>query len=304
MLVAVATPRNLPCTNTPLFQIYSSGNPTNGVNAIYDTRIHLEVRTSGGRFTLYETSLCQLPFMEDVVDRGIEPFSSDVLLGYEMQDVQLLCCDSNSDFLWAVPAPALQHMIASINDEFELIAWWEFTRNRPKAKETAVYTSLQTVPLVFSDPDTVNGLKETLRGNTHSVYLNATFPKYLRIPASGDVHDLQDGPNTDVLSGNLTLQSSHGQSWWSFIRSNASEADGCGRGDGPLAITVSEEVPSKFSSLIIVSCSRFRRLYAQFMLSVCSRNIWGHPQQIQYMESIYHFRSGCWALHQVAVCRC
>jgi hypothetical protein len=49
------------------------------------------------------------------------------------------------------------------------------------------------------------------------------------------------------VSGNLTLNKERGQSWWSFLRDNPSEGDGCGRKMGPIAYVVSEEVPpSKF----------------------------------------------------------
>ena len=45
------------------------------------------------------------------------------------------------------------------------------------------------------------------------------------------------------VAGNLTLNREGGQMWWSFLRDNPSKTDGCAMSLGPIAFTVSEEVP-------------------------------------------------------------
>ncbi len=45
------------------------------------------------------------------------------------------------------------------------------------------------------------------------------------------------------ISGKLTLNRDGNQAWWSFLRDGAAKGDGCNSVLGPMAVTVSEEVP-------------------------------------------------------------
>lgn len=65
------------------------------------------------------------------------------------------------------------------------------------------------------------------------------------------------------MSGNLTLNKGV-YSWWSFTRDDAFKGDGCGNAKGPVAFTVSEEVPSKSYSCWQVS--RELRYWSQSLL--------------------------------------
>jgi hypothetical protein len=46
-----------------------------------------------------------------------------------------------------------------------------------------------------------------------------------------------------IISGKLMLNKDGNQAWWSFLRDGASKGDGCNSVLGPMAVTVSEEVP-------------------------------------------------------------
>jgi hypothetical protein len=70
------------------------------------------------------------------------------------------------------------------------------------------------------------------------------------------------------ISGKLMLNKDGNQAWWSFLRDGASKGDGCNSVLGPMAVTVSEEVPPK--GLIGETLSKFSiwSLYITFVLAV------------------------------------
>jgi hypothetical protein len=71
-----------------------------------------------------------------------------------------------------------------------------------------------------------------------------------------------------TISGKLTLNKDGNQAWWSFLRDGAAKGDGCNSVLGPMAVTVSEEVPPK--GLIGETLSKFSiwSLYITFVLAV------------------------------------
>ncbi|KAH7277309.1 hypothetical protein KP509_39G044800 [Ceratopteris richardii] len=232
--------------------IYSSGNPTNFANPVLDVHVQIELNTRNGRFNLYHTSLCTIYSMEDLADSGAN--SDSHLEDYDLDDVQLICCESNADRLWLVPPPTLQALLDSIQNDFSVIAEWSFYRQRPKTKELALFTNESSSVSVYFDAST----------NTTGLSVSNLHPQYFRISSTGEVYMLEG--TTEVVSGNLSLIQGP-QSWWNFLRSNSSNSGSCGTLNGPFAIIVSEEVPQ---GLIGDTLSKFSitSLYITFVLAV------------------------------------
>ena len=167
-------------------QIYSSGNPTNTPNLVMDVHAGISVKTAGGVFKLYETGLCHNHTMPDT------KYSDDhraFLTGYEPRDVQVICCEPDGASLWLIPPATLKSLIHSIDlDDLVFSSWWDFHRERPKEKELASYP-LQPQQTMNVLPDQ---LKAVLNGSSDSIYIENLYPRYFRVPGSGDVHRLEN----------------------------------------------------------------------------------------------------------------
>jgi hypothetical protein len=183
--------RHLTKSCLSFFQIYSSGNPTNIVNKINDVRTHVEVKTGSGRFTLFETGLCQVPFFEELPEAGRSDASFyNFVSSYESREVQIICCQEDAQSQWMIPPPTMRNLLDSIDDEFTIQTRWEFNRNRPKGKEVAVY--LTDRPVAMNATLVAQHFKKVLDGNQSSVYIPNMYPRYFRVPGSGDVRTLDD----------------------------------------------------------------------------------------------------------------
>ncbi|KAJ7571313.1 hypothetical protein O6H91_01G159100 [Diphasiastrum complanatum] len=277
--------------------MYSSGNPTNIVNQILEVHTQIHVKAGGGSFSLYETRLCELPFMEEVRRSGFDLDPNGILASYDIKDIQLICCQADADILWLIPPPTLQRMINLLDESSIIKSKWDFYRERPKTKETATY--LQEI----SDSTIGPQLQEVLKG-THSTFsIPDMYPRYFRVTGAGEARQLE-GTKVEMESGNLTLNQGK-QPWWSFVRNNATKQDGCGNMTGPLAIAVSEEVPkgligdtlSKFSiwSLYItfvMAVGRFIRLQcADLRMRIPYENLPSCDRLLAICEDIYAARA-------------
>ncbi|XP_028547875.1 piezo-type mechanosensitive ion channel homolog isoform X2 [Dendrobium catenatum] len=231
--------------------MYSSGNPTNIANPIKDVSVHIDIKATGGRLTPFQTALCEiLPY------QSLELFDKHYLETFNVQDIQLICCQSDSSTMWLVPPVVQQRYIRSLNGTLDFIFTWVFMRERPKGKEAVKYESF-----VEQSPD---DLKQVLNGTEKSIrFLNA-YPRYFRVTSSGEVRRLEQ---TDIsVSGDLFLN--HGSpSWWSFHDANALRKMECEGMSGPLAIVVSEETPQ---GILGETLSKFSiwSLYITFVLAV------------------------------------
>lgn len=170
---------------TFVVQIYSNGNPTNMVNPITDVRAGVEVKTGGGKFTLFETGLCQ-PY-------SIETYPADAmafLTSYDTHDAQIICCEPDAATLWLIPPRTLQSLIDSIDDkDLVFFAWWQFNRERPKGKEVATWS--ENVPNFDNDLFGVGSkLRAVLNGTLGSVNIPGLYPRYFYVPGSGDAREL------------------------------------------------------------------------------------------------------------------
>ena len=159
--------------------MYSSGNPTNYANPIVDVHVRIDLNSGSGKFTLYKTSLCRIFPLEELVTSGIrlDPHLQD----YELRDVQLICCEADADNLWLVPPPTLKKLTNLIKEESSIIARWEFTRQRPKTKEVALFIN-QTSGFY---------LEQDSNETATALHIPALHPQYFRVTSAGDVRMLE-----------------------------------------------------------------------------------------------------------------
>ncbi|XP_010242544.1 PREDICTED: piezo-type mechanosensitive ion channel homolog isoform X2 [Nelumbo nucifera] len=239
--------------------MYSSGNPTNIANPIKDASVQIDVKTAGGRLTLYHTTLCErLPWDQLDVDVNLDPHG--FLDTYNKNDIQLICCQSDASTLWLVPPVVQARFIQSLNKNMKIIFSWVFTRDRPKGKEVVKYDP----PIQKQDLPEPSEVKAVLNGTANSFRIYNIYPRYFRVTGSGDVRLLEQEVN--LVSGDLTIN--HGSpDWWSFYDVNASDVGGCGGLTGPVAIIVSEETPQ---GILGETLSKFSiwGLYITFVLAV------------------------------------
>jgi len=152
-----------------------------------DVHAGIAVKTAGGVFKLYETSLCH--------DHTVEALPTAVA-GYYPRDVQVICCEPDGAYLWLIPPATLKNLIRSI-DSHDLLfsSWWNFHRDRPKEKELTSFEPVQKEMNVLPDL-----LKAVLNGTSDSIYIENLYPLYMRVPGPGEVHQLE---NADVKSLHL-----------------------------------------------------------------------------------------------------
>jgi len=166
--------------------MYSSGNPTNIANPVKDASVQVEIKTAGGRLTLFETTLCEkLPW-----DAGrhahLDPHG--YLTPYDEKDIQLICCQADAISLWLVPPVVQGRLIESLGSSMNVIFSWHFTRDRPKGKEVVKYE------LVVEDrySPKVEKVVEVLNGTASSLDIYNIYPRYFRVTGSGDVRLLEE----------------------------------------------------------------------------------------------------------------
>ncbi|CAJ2631584.1 unnamed protein product [Trifolium pratense] len=239
--------------------MYSSGNPTNIANPIKDASARVYISTSSGKLTLFETTLCEKISWENLEARtSLDP--QGYLSAYDENDIQLICCQSDASTLWLVPPVVQARFMKSLRWNMDITFSWEFTRDRPKGKEVVKYElkiQEQDLPTSYEVTNVFNGTS-----NGFSVF--NIYPRYFRVTGSGDVRSLEQ--SVELVSGDLVLNRGDPQ-WWSFYDLDISDAHGCGKFSGPMAIIVSEETPQ---GIIGETLSKFSiwGLYITFVLAV------------------------------------
>lgn len=162
--------------------MYSSGNPTNIANPINDASVQFDIRTGGGRLTLYQTTLCEkLSWVQLNANFYLDPH--DYLESYNVNDIQLICCQADASTLWLVPDLVQRRFIQSLNSSMDMRFSWVLTRDRPKGKETVKYER-SVDPSDLPEPSEV---ELVLNGSISSFRVHNILPRYFRVTGSGEV---------------------------------------------------------------------------------------------------------------------
>ncbi|TKY61454.1 Piezo-type mechanosensitive ion channel-like [Spatholobus suberectus] len=239
--------------------MYSSGNPTNIANPIKDASARVDIKTSSGRLTLFETTLCEKISWEKLeACRSLDP--QGYLSAYNEKDIQLICCQSDASTLWLVLPIVQARFIKSLRWNMDITFSWEFIRDRPKGKEAVNYElTIQEQDLPKSSEVT-----KVFNGTSNSFTVFNIYPRYFRVIGSGDVRSLEQ--SVELVSGALVLNRGDPE-WWSFYDFDILGSHGCGKFPGPMAIIVSEETPQ---GIIGDTLSEFSiwGLYITFVLAV------------------------------------
>ncbi|KAK7284316.1 hypothetical protein RJT34_19061 [Clitoria ternatea] len=239
--------------------IYSSGNPTNIANPIKDASARVDIKTSSGRLTLFETTLCETISWENLeVRSNLDP--QGYLWAYNEKDIQLICCQSDASTLWFVPPIVQARFTKSLKWDMDITFSWEFIRDRPKGKEIVKYElTIQEQDLPRSSEVT-----KVFNGTSNSFTVFNIYPRYFRVTGSGDVRSIEQ--SVELASGDLVLNRGDPE-WWSFYDHDILGVHGCGKFPGPMAIIVSEETPQ---GIIGETLSKFSiwGLYITFVLAV------------------------------------
>ncbi|KAD3068641.1 hypothetical protein R6Q59_017338 [Mikania micrantha] len=277
--------------------MYSSGNPTNIANPINDASIQFDIKTDGGRLMLYQTTLCSITPWTDF-DSSVDLDPHGYLESYNVNDIQLICCQADSTNLWLVPNVIQTRFSQSIDENMVMKFSWILTRDRPKDKEVVKFGQ----NLDPSDLPNPSEVKQVLEGSSNSFRVNSTYPRYFRVTGSGEVR-IFDQEATGV-DGVLFLNREESQ-WWSFIDISLLNTSVCGDLMGPMAIVVSEETPqgilgetlSKFSIwglyiTFVLAVGRFIRLQcSDLRMRIPFENLPSCDRLIAICEDIYAARA-------------
>ncbi|KAL8513510.1 hypothetical protein ACS0TY_012829 [Phlomoides rotata] len=235
--------------------MYSSGNPTNIANPINDARFQFDIKTSGGKLTLYQTTLCErIPWNSLNAD---DP--EHYLDLYNVADIQLICCQADASTLWLVPDVVQKQFIQSLYSDMDMKFSWLLTRDRPKGKETVKYE----YNVDRSNLPTPSEVEGVLNGSFSSFRVNNIYPRFLRVTGSGEVRtfDQVNDVNADLVLHTETYK------WWSFVDVNPLNGYSCQGVSGPMAVVVSEETPQGFLGETLSKFSIWG-LYITFVLAV------------------------------------
>ncbi|XP_024017344.1 piezo-type mechanosensitive ion channel homolog [Morus notabilis] len=278
--------------------MYSSGNPTNIANPIKDATVQVDIKTVIGKLTLYQTTLCEKLSWDDLgSDINLAPIVS--LDTYNKNDVQLICCQAESNTLWLVPDPVQTRFIQSLDSDvtMDISFTWVLFRDRPKGKE--VVKNVWNV-----DPQDLPeraDVQKVLNGSTKSFKIKNAYPRCFRVTGSGEIRQLED----PSVTGNLVMNQANNQ-WWSFHDIDASNFKGCEALTGPIAVIVSEETPptgilgdtlSKFSIwglyiTFVLAVGRFIRLQcSDLRMRIPFENLPSCDRLIAICEDIYAARA-------------
>ncbi|CAL5353858.1 unnamed protein product [Camellia sinensis] len=246
--------------------MYSSGNPTNIANPIKDASFQLDIKTSGGRLTLFRTTLCERISWDKLKTvANLDPHG--YLDIYDKSDIQVICCQPNASILWLVPDVVINRFIQSINGSMDIIFTWVLSRDRPKGKELVKYEN----PVDPSNISNQSEVEEVLRGSTNNFSIANIYPRYFRVTGSGDVRlfepEFCHGQcDENLVSADLVIHRGSPE-WWAFHDINPLNVSECEGLEGPTAIIVSEETPQ---GIIGETLSQFSiwGLYITFVLAV------------------------------------
>lgn len=167
--------------------MYSSGNPTNIANPIKDASVRIDINTVGGRLILFETTLCEKLSWNEL-DTNTKMDTHGYLRTYNEQDIQLICCQADASSLWLVPPVVQARYMNSLQRSMDIIFSWQFTRDRPKGKESVKYE------LTVQDQDLPkpSEVMEVLNGTANSFTIYNMYPRYFRVTGSGEVRFLEN----------------------------------------------------------------------------------------------------------------
>lgn len=161
--------------------MYSSGNPTNIANPINDASFQFDIKTTGGRLILYETTLCEIVPWDKVKSADLDP--QNYLDLYNVNDIQLICCQADASTLWLVPPVVQKQFSQSLYGEMEMKFTWILTRDRPKGKERVKYDK-SVDPSNLPKPSDVEAV---LNGSSSSFRVYDIYPRIFRVTGSGEV---------------------------------------------------------------------------------------------------------------------
>lgn len=179
--------------------MYSSGNPTNIANPINDASVQLHIKTPGGRLMLYETTLCAItPWNVLETSTNLDPYN--YLDSYNVDDIQMICCQADAISWWLAPDIIQRRFIKSLDMAMDMKFSWVLTRDRPKNKEVVKFE--QTIQR--SDLPKSSELEKVLNGSSNSFRINNTYPRYFRVTGSGDVRVFDQKVHASYVS-NLSL---------------------------------------------------------------------------------------------------
>uniref|UniRef100_A0A803MX47 Piezo non-specific cation channel R-Ras-binding domain-containing protein n=1 Tax=Chenopodium quinoa TaxID=63459 RepID=A0A803MX47_CHEQI len=292
------------CTTTSLtmydwLKMYSSGNPTNIANPVRDVSVQVDIKTNGGRLTLYQTTLCEKLEWENVKNKDdLDP--QGLLTTYDMNDIQLICCQADASTLWLVPEVVQKRFTESLNvgRDMHIIFSWVLTRDRPKGKEVVKYE--RDVDNA-SDLPKRSELQSVFNGSMNSFRVKNIFPRFFRVTGSGDVRPFEPELKVDA---DLVINHQNPE-WWSFYDVNPLNVSRCEGLTGPTAIVVSEETPqgllgdtlSKFSIwglyiTFVLAVGRFIRLQcSDLRMRIPYENLPSCDRLIAICEDIYAARA-------------
>ncbi|XP_057780295.1 piezo-type mechanosensitive ion channel homolog isoform X2 [Salvia miltiorrhiza] len=237
--------------------MYSSGNPTNIANPINAASFQFEIKTTGGRLILYQTTLCEIIPWEKVKSSDVDP--QNYLESYNANDIQLICCQADASSLWLVPGVVKKQFIPSLYVDMEMKFSWILTRDRPKGKEKVKYDK-GVDPSSLPRASEVEGV---LNGSWSSFRVYNIYPRNFRVTGSGEIRPVDQ---VSLVNAELVLHHET-YDWWSFQDMNPPNADGCRGLWGPMAVVVSEETPQ---GILGETLSKFSiwGLYITFVLAV------------------------------------
>ncbi|XP_074563118.1 piezo-type mechanosensitive ion channel homolog isoform X1 [Curcuma longa] len=276
--------------------IYSSGNPTNIANPVIDVSIQIDIKSLGGRLTLYQSTICEKFPGSSLGNYDILNLHN-YLDTYNIDDIQLICCEADSSTIFMVPSIVQSRYARSIDQNTTIIFTWIFTRERPKGKEAVKYESnvencpcLDNVKQVLSGTGTLDGFN-----------IPDAYPQFFRVTSSGEVRPLE--ALVKSVSGDLFINNGN-PPWWSF-NINVTDSQECNGLIGPSVVVVSEETPqgilgetiSKFSiwSLyltFVLAVGRFIRLQcSDLRMRIPYENLPSCDRLIAICENIYAARA-------------
>lgn len=280
--------------------MYSSGNPTNIANPVRDVSVQVDIKSNGGRLTLYQTTLCEKVKWENVKNKvDLDP--QGFLTTYDENDIQLICCQADASTLWLVPEVVQRRFTESLDVgmDMNIIFSWVLTRDRPKGKEVVKYERNIDNE---SDLPKWSDVQSVFNGSMRSFRVKNIFPRFFRVTGSGDVRPFE--PELYAVSADLVINHQNPE-WWSLYDVNPLNVSRCEGLTGPAAIVVSEETPqgllgdtlSKFSIwglyiTFVLAVGRFIRLQcSDLRMRIPYENLPSCDRLIAICEDIYAARA-------------
>lgn len=167
-------------------QMYSSGNPTNIANPINDASVQFDIKTDGGRLTLYQTTLCEIIPWDKIKNvSNLDPYG--YLDAYDNNDIQLICCQADASSLWLVPDVVQKKYVQSLFSNMEIRFSWVLNRDRPKGKELVKYERI----VDRGDLPKAWEIEEVFNGSTDSFRTYNLYPRKFRVTGAGDVRPFE-----------------------------------------------------------------------------------------------------------------